>query len=203
MSKSKIDLVNSALVLIGDGPITSLDDQTTQALVANTVLDDFIESELFETRWRFATETSSASYVSSITHATGLGVFQIPSGTIRVWNVLSSGRSIGGAWEMEGDKLLIDADENSVISIERVVEPPVGSWPPHFKLALIHLLASAFALGLTENESKAGMLMNAYQRYARRARSLDGGQSAPRAINTGQIIRTRFGDSIGRVQVGP
>ena len=48
MSKTKIDLVNSALILVGDNPITSLNDQTTQALVANTVLEDLIEAELLK-----------------------------------------------------------------------------------------------------------------------------------------------------------
>ena len=100
MSKTKIDLVNSALILVGDNPITSLNDQTTQALVANTVLEDLIEAELFETRWRFASETTTTSFIPSITHPTGLGVFQIPSNTIRVWNVLERGRSVLGEWEM-------------------------------------------------------------------------------------------------------
>ena len=153
MSKTKIDLVNSALVMVGDNPITSLDDQTTQALVANTVLEDLIEAELFETRWRFASNTVETSFVSSVTHPTGLGVFQIPSNTIRVWNVLERGRSVLGEWEMEGDKLLIDADSNSVISVDRVIEPPVGYWPPHFRMSIIYGLASMFALALTENEA--------------------------------------------------
>ena len=193
MSKTKIDLVNSALILVGDTPITSLSDQTTQALVANTILEDVIEAELFETRWRFATETKETSLISSKTHPTGLGVFQIPAGTIRVWNVLERGKSILGEWEMEGDNLLIDADANSVISIERTIEPQVGLWPPHFKMAVIHALASMFCMGLTENEDKAKLLAVTGDAYRRKARAQDSGQSTPRVINTQQFLVTRRG----------
>jgi len=199
MSKSKIDMVNSALVLVGDSVITSLDDQSTQALVADTVLEDFIDAELFETRWRFATDTQSAPFVSSITHATGLGVFQIPTNTIRVWNVLEGGTSIGGRWEMEGNYLLLDGDENSVIACERTTEPPVGNWPPHFRLSVIFRLASAFCLALTENEDKSELLLKWSEAYARKARSMDGGQSAPRAINTGQMLGVRRGGGLARL----
>lgn len=193
MSKTKIDLVNSALILVGDNPITSLNDATTQALVANTILEDVIEAELFETRWRFATETTETSLISSKTHPTGLGIFQIPSGTVRVWNVLERGKSILGEWEMEGDKLLVDADANSVISIERTVEPNVGLWPPHFRMAVIHSLASMFALGLTENEDKSKMLSMVGDQYRRKARAQDAGQSTPRVLNTQQFLVTRRG----------
>lgn len=193
MSKTKIDLVNSALILVGDAPITSLSDQSTQALVANTILEDVIEAELFETRWRFATETTTTSLVSSKSHPTGLGIFQIPSGTIRVWNVLERGKSILGEWEMEGDKLLIDADATSVISIERTVEPNVGNWPPHFRMAVIHALASMFCLGLTENEEKSKMLAQIGDTYKRKARAQDSGQSTPRVLNTQQFLVTRRG----------
>jgi hypothetical protein len=193
MSKTKIDLVNSALILVGDTPITSLDDQSTQALVANTILEDVIEAELFETRWRFATETTTTSFVVSVTHPTGLGVFQIPVGTVRIWNVLERGRSINGEWEMEGDKLLINADANSVISIERTVEPPVATWPPHFRMSIIHALAAMFCMGLTENEEKAKLLASIGDTYKRKARSQDGGQSTPRAITTQQFLAARRG----------
>ena len=197
MSKTKIDLVKSALILVGDNPITSLNDQTTQALVANTVLEDLIEAELFETRWRFASETTTTSFIPSITHPTGLGVFQIPSNTIRVWNVLERGRSVLGEWEMEGDKLLIDADSNSVSSVDRVIEPPVGYWPPHFRMSIIYGLASMFALALTENEAKSKMLMAAGDVYRRKARAQDGGQSSPRVLNTGQMMDARRGARSG------
>jgi len=198
MSKSKIDLVNSALVLVGDGVITSLDDQTTQALVANTILEDFIEAELFETRWRFATETTPTTLVTSATHPTGLGIFQIPTGTIRVWNVYDGTRSIGTGWQMEGDKVLLDGDANSVISIERTTEPPVGNWPPHFRLAVVFRLAAAFCMALTENEDKSQILLNWSESYARKARSSDGGQSSPRAIKGRQILGSRQGGGLSR-----
>ena len=197
MSKTKIDLVNSALVMVGDNPITSLDDQTTQALVANTVLEDLIEAELFETRWRLASNTVVTSFVSSVTHPTGLGVFQIPSNTIRVWNVLERGRSVLGEWEMEGDKLLIDADSNSVISVDRTTEPPVTNWPPHFRMAVIFGLAGIFALSLTENEEKSKMLLAAGDTYRRKARAQDGGQSSPRVLNTQQMMSARRGQRSG------
>lgn len=193
MSKTKIDIVNSALVLVGDNPITSLDDQTTQALVANTLLDDIVEAELFETRWRFALNTSVSTFVSSKTHPTGLGVFQIPSGTIRIWNVLERGKSVLGEWEMEGDKLLIDADSNSDIAIERTVEPHVAYWPPHFRMAIIHALAAVFCMGLTDNDDKSKLLSAVGDTYRRKARAQDSGQSTPRVVNTSQMLASRRG----------
>ncbi|MBK25885.1 MAG: hypothetical protein CME70_17930, partial [Halobacteriovorax sp.] len=106
-------------------------------------------------------------------------------------------RSILGEWEMEGDKLLIDADSNSVISVDRTTEPPVVNWPPHFRMAVIFGLAGMFALSLTENEEKSKMLLAAGDAYRRKARAQDGGQSTPRVLNTQQMMSARRGQRSG------
>lgn len=51
---SKIDMINSGLVLIGDKPLNALTETRRAAVVANQIYDSIFEGELNKHRWGFA-----------------------------------------------------------------------------------------------------------------------------------------------------
>ena len=54
-ANSPIDICARALILIGADPITSFDEDTTEALVASNMYEDVARASLVNSRWRFAT----------------------------------------------------------------------------------------------------------------------------------------------------
>ena len=51
-ANSAIDICSRALILIGADPITSFEDDTTEALVASNMYEDIARSQLSLMRWR-------------------------------------------------------------------------------------------------------------------------------------------------------
>ena len=61
MANSKLSLINNALILIGDVPLTSLTSGTRAQVVATSLYDNIIESELSKHRWGFARSIAELS----------------------------------------------------------------------------------------------------------------------------------------------
>ena len=51
---TKLSLINNALILIGDVPLTSLNSGTRAQVVATSLYDNIVQSELSKFRWGFA-----------------------------------------------------------------------------------------------------------------------------------------------------
>ncbi len=61
MASSKLSLINNALILIGDRPLTSLTDGTRAQIVATNLYDNVVENELSKHRWGFARKKAEIS----------------------------------------------------------------------------------------------------------------------------------------------
>jgi hypothetical protein len=61
MANSKLSLINNALILIGDVPLTSLTSGTRAQVVATSLYDNIIENELSKHRWGFARSIAELS----------------------------------------------------------------------------------------------------------------------------------------------
>ena len=61
MANSKLSLINNALILIGDVPLTSLTSGTRAQVVATSLYDNIIENELSKHRWGFARNIAELS----------------------------------------------------------------------------------------------------------------------------------------------
>ena len=57
---TKLQLINSALILIGDLPLDSLIGTTRAHVVANALYDNIVQNELSKFRWGFAQAQSKA-----------------------------------------------------------------------------------------------------------------------------------------------
>ena len=54
MAVTKVDIASRALVMVGANPISSFTDNSTEALITNTLYEEVVESTLSECSWRFA-----------------------------------------------------------------------------------------------------------------------------------------------------
>jgi hypothetical protein len=67
MANSKLSLINNALILIGDVPLTSLTSGTRAQVVATSLYDNIVQSELSKFRWGFRLlESNNSKSISAI-----------------------------------------------------------------------------------------------------------------------------------------
>ena len=66
VANSAIDIAARALTLVGANPITSFDDVSTEALIANNMYEDMARAALVNTRWRFATNQAQLNLLSDV-----------------------------------------------------------------------------------------------------------------------------------------
>ena len=79
MAVTKVDIASRALVMIGANPISSFTDDTTEALVTNTIYEEVVESTLTRHNWRFATGQQQLSLLADAPTGRFEYAYQIPS----------------------------------------------------------------------------------------------------------------------------
>ena len=87
MALTSIDVCARALILIGASPITSFDDGTTEAIVADNLYQDTVRDLLSRHRWRFASSQIQMNRLVDAPEHKWDAAYQIPAECILVHGV--------------------------------------------------------------------------------------------------------------------
>ncbi|MDG4721588.1 MULTISPECIES: hypothetical protein [Thalassospira] len=107
---SETDIANIAMQLIGEQPITSLDEDSDRARLAKAYFRGAVDRVLAAHSWTWA---KKRSLLSDATETPAFGYsyqYLLPADCLRVWSIEKEGISLGVTqkWEREGDYLLTD-----------------------------------------------------------------------------------------------
>ena len=83
-ANSAIDVCSRALILVGAQPITSFEDDTSEALIAGNMYEDIARSNLVGTRWRFATDQAVLNRLTDIPTGRFNSANQLPADYLMV-----------------------------------------------------------------------------------------------------------------------
>lgn len=147
---SKTQIINMALIKIGEATISDNDMSDDKARTAHYVFDMVADEVLVEgpeTGWRFARQRVAVD-VSSESPDFGYDYkFQIPSDCVPsgIISVEVGGVSLTD-WITEGDFILTNQEGTTIdlVYIKRIAD--TGKYPPHFIKVLYYSLAIQFAL---------------------------------------------------------
>ena len=173
---TKIKIISAALVLLGDKPISSLEDNLTESVVAAELYEATYTSLLSIHPWGFANKKARLSRKPepikgwAYTHA-------LPSDMLR----LKYADALD--YKIYGSDLASNTKDVWVEYIERVDEQDL---PPYFTSALIPELAAVFAIPITESTTKA----NYYEGKAAQALIV------AKNVDSQQHPTTTFSDSV-------
>jgi hypothetical protein len=150
MSITKTDILNKSLTLIGAAPITSIDDDSTNARILSNVYETALRSILAECKWNFATKRSLLSVVTDVPAWYDVGevyVYQKPADMIRIF-----GTNVKKArWREEGDLIYSDT---AGLGIRYVYYDDVPShYPSYFVDAFVDRLCSDIAYAIVNSDS--------------------------------------------------
>mgnify|MGYP006426587809 CR=1 FL=1 len=193
----EVEVANVALGMIGEAPITSFQDDLETARAVNlrfpTVRDAVLRSHF----WNFATRRKQLAQLSQAPAFGFDAQFQLPADWLRMLTVNpgESGphRLVSQVnYTIEGRRLLIRGDTTArIVYIARVAD--LSQWDTLATEALAGRLASELAVSITQNRELAAQLWSQYRDKLAEARSVDGMDIPPQALESNEWIRSRFG----------
>jgi hypothetical protein len=189
MAKTDIDIVSTALVMIGANPITSFSDGTTEANVAKNLYEDTVRDLLSRHRWRFASGQSQLSRRSDAPLTGWDSAYQLPSDMLVLHSLMVEGYNI--AYDRYQDLAYTNADTNDQVIADYTFRADENLWPPYF-ISLVELyLASLFAYSVANQIQTADYLDKKALRQLALARNIDSQEQTTRKMDMTLFTRVR------------
>jgi len=192
---TKLDIVNRALISLGNNTITSLDNLEPTALTMLEVYTITKNAELAAYRWNFALQREQLPALTQKPAFDYEYAYQLPSDFLRLERVVSNGWRTNAAghtpYVIEGDKILTDIEPPLQIRYLRKFEKD-DLLPDLF----IEVFALKLAIKACNKSAQDGqllsMLYNEYNMALRTAKKANAIQLAPIELGEGEFIRSRF-----------
>lgn len=186
---SAVDICNDALGRVGANPITSLDDNSTEAKECKKKFPTCRDLLLEEFDWRFATQRFAlAAEVDEPVYEFGYA-YTLPSQVMRVLAVTDGG-GVPIEWQTEGRSVLTGtAGPLYLKAIVRADDP--STWPALFREALSYRLSAEVCVPLAGDKGLFQFLDAKAEMLAKRAQNRDGGQGRSRQTTVNEITSAR------------
>lgn len=164
MAVSKTNICNAALGRIGSSPIMDIDDADSKsARVCKNAYDPTLREVLRNGVWNFAKDRATLARLTALPAFGWSYQYQLPSDWMRLVkfngvDVYPDG--VGEEWEIEGRKVLTDAETAEIQYIKFVDDP--NQYDALFVTAFTVLLASNIAVPIRQDEALAARLLGEY-----------------------------------------
>ncbi|WP_149540454.1 hypothetical protein [Siccirubricoccus phaeus] len=188
MALSALALCSRALLKIGAQPIASLDEGTAEAEVAANLYPAVRDALLSLFPWSFATAQAALPRLSARPTADFDHAFQLPVDFLRALSAGTPNSGRGLVYRILEDRLHCSAEQ---VILSYIFRPVEAAFPPFFAAALATRLAAEFCIPLTENTSRAQLLLNQAEAELRSARQADSQQATPRGIEDFPLLNAR------------
>lgn len=188
MALNSIGLCSRALIKIGAKPITSFMDGSAESEIAALLYGPARDAVLSAYGWSFATAQIQLTRLSEAPVADFRYAYQLPNNFLRALSAGNSGRGRGLRFRIYRDTLQTDAEEVILTYIYRAEEE---SCPSYFDTVVIARLAAEFCIPLTENTSRADVVIKMADQEMAKARQLDAQQDTPNKLENFSLIDAR------------
>ena len=190
VANSGIDVCSRALILIGADPITSFEDNTTEALVSVNMYEDIAQAALASMRWRFATDQLQLSRLVDAPTGRYDAAYQLPSNMLMM-NALTI-NDMAVPYTIYGDKVFCNVSPQDALIADFTYRAPEEEWPSYFTLGVLYTMASIFAGSIARNETLVSIMDQKASIAMAKARSLDSQQNTTRKLTTSRFITERL-----------
>lgn len=197
MAVSAVSISNMALSLIGNKSflITSLSEASEPARQCLLWYEPIRDATLQAHPWNFAIRRAELAQISD-TPAYGYAyAYALPDDYLKVVQTDVAEEGMDENYRVEGllgsttRVLLSDEGEVSIEYIAKITDP--NAFSPTFVQALVTHLASVICTPLTDSQSRAKELKEAYKEIVREARSVDAQEGTPRGIYADTWLNAR------------
>lgn len=184
---SSIDIASNALLLVGDNPISSFTEPGAGAQAAANLYQQTKERLLSYHPWSFALKqqrlnllSQAPDVLSDWTHA-----YQLPVDMIRIWKTQPHQN-----YTLIGDKLY--ANDGNGILMTYIYDVEETKLPAQVVKALEYMLASEFAIAVTEDDGKAQLYERKGRDMMAQASTIDSQGRPQESIIDSPFVNARF-----------
>jgi len=189
MATGKLDIINLALLRIGESPIQSLDEGSTAANTAKLLYDNSRLAILRDFDWNFAMKTIPQASVES--DVPGCYAFIVPADCLRVVEVFQSeGSQRSSTWFRVYGKKIYTHEYVPYIKYVRD-EENTDYFDSKFTEALTYKLAGELAMSVKQSESLMASMLNAFQNVVATAAAESQGELDP-ALPENPYVEVRY-----------
>ena len=188
MSDTAITLCSKALIKIGAKSITSFEEETAEAEVANQLYEPTLQNLLASYPWRFALTQKTLARLTESPISDYQYAYQLPNDCVRVLSAGQNTRSSGLNYKIVGQKLYTNADTALLNYIRR---PEENAFPAFFVDALVGKLAAEFCLPLTESTTRTDYVKKMAETSISTARLVDAQQNINSTFQDFSLIEVR------------
>lgn len=190
VANSAIDICSRALILIGAEPITSFNDNTTEALVAVNMYEDVAQASLCNTRWSFATEQAQLNRLTDEPTGRYDAAYQLPSNLLMLNAITVNDNKT--KHRIYGDKVFTNTSPADEVIADYIYRADESDWPSFFTLAVEYALAAIFASSIARNEGLTQIMEIKANNLMAKARNLDSQQNTTQKLTTSRFITERL-----------
>ncbi len=155
MSFTSIDLCSRALTKIGAKSISSFEEKTAEASVAEQLYTSTLEGLLSAHPWRFSLSQRVLRRLKEEPSGDFAFAYALPNDFLRAISATPAGSKKACEYRIVGNQLHCDAD---TVLLTYLYRPNECDFPPFFSQMLISWLAAEFCLPLTESTARADHL---------------------------------------------
>lgn len=198
MATSDTEICNIALGHLGEAPISSLAENNKAGRACQLHYKLTRDEVLRSHRWNFAKDRAKLTELSDTPVFGWARHFELPTDCLRVveFNDQEIGDVVTDEYEIEGRKLLTNADEARIVYIKR--EEEVEKYDPLFVQALALKLSIILSEQIRGATGKTQELTQAYERLAgplaRRIDANEGRRRKGTLPMNSRAIRARHGE---------
>lgn len=189
VADSALEVVNSALYLMGDEAISSFTDGTAQADVANAVYEDMVKTSLANHRWRFAAKQRTLTRMSVAPKSRWDAAYRSPGDLINIITITVNDLPL--KYDVYGSDIYCNAVSTDTVVMDYICRADESVWPSTFKVAMQHMLAASFAVTLARDNGIAQLLTQKGNFMMAQARRIDSQQQTTRKLHTSRFIAER------------
>lgn len=199
---TSLSICSDALLMLGAKPISSFDEGTDEASVANRLYPDIRDQALLMYPWSFSfKKTSIARLISTPTNEYKYE-YQLPGDRLTspraIYDSNATGLPPRKEYRIIGDKLLTDYEQ---VYIDYQYAVPEYDMPSYFVQLLKYMMSWHLALPITDQTEKSQYWQsvavgspsdNGRGGYLRQAMNIDGAGNPTNAINDFSLIAVRY-----------
>lgn len=192
MARTKIDVANAALTLIGANAIATFDDGSTEGVAVGLLYENCVGSALLTPggqpmRWSWATRQEALARLGDTPVGRWAVAWSLPATCLKVHAVTENDQPIPFA--IYGNKVF--TDEHTALICDHTFRVDESLWPMDFADALSRDLAWRLALALNENADLASEIRRGLSWGG--VRTSDSQQHTSRRFRARRLTSARFG----------
>jgi hypothetical protein len=189
MSATPVSICSNALLMLGDNPLSSFNDDSDRARIASNLWEPVRDFVLRSHPWNCAIKRVTLSPDVAAPEFDWAYQYTLPEDYLKALSIGEHQRE--GEYRIEGRKLL--ADDNPLLLRYVFKNTNTGSYDTMLVWALTSCMRAVFAYPITQSGSMEELLTQTLRPVLRQAKAVDGHEDTPEQLGDNPIVAARFG----------